>query len=285
MIQANGAWILANRIHCFWVLRTLKASTCTRQQMNTLLDSPLLVFGVALVTLWISSRVGSLFRKHLRPVKEEERHDLDTVLAATLTLLGLLIGFSFSMAIHRYDQRKDCEATEANAIGTEYVRMDLLPSADGARVRELLRNYLQQRILFYRARDDRQLRQVDASSNRLESDLWSAIGAVAVRLPTVPVALTVSGMNDVLNSQAYTQAAWWNRLPVAAWGLMAAISVFCNFVIGYSVYRVRNTLFLVLPLAVSISFLLIADIDSPRHGFIAILPQDLVSLSQSMHAR
>jgi hypothetical protein len=253
--------------------------------MKTLLDIPLLVFAVTLVGLWVSARIGSLFRRRLRPLTEEERHDLDTVLAATLTLLGILIGFSFSMAIHRYDQRKDCEAAEANAIGTEYVRTDLLPPADRARVRELLRNYLQERVLFYRARDARQLRQIDASTNRLEFDLWSAAGAAAAAQPTATVALAVSGMNDLLNSQAYTQAAWWNRLPAEAWALMAVISIFSNLSIGYGSYRVSAVMFLILPLAISISFLLIADIDSPRSGFIPVLPQNLVTVSQSIHGQ
>jgi hypothetical protein len=56
-----------------------------------------------------------------------------------LTLLGLIIGFSFSMAVNRYDQRKPYEQAEANAIGTEYVRADLLPVADAAKVHTLLR--------------------------------------------------------------------------------------------------------------------------------------------------
>jgi hypothetical protein len=253
--------------------------------MKTLLDTPLLVFVVTLVGLWVSARIGALFRRRSRPLTEEDRHDFDTVLAATLTLLGILIGFSFSMAIHRYDQRKDCEAAEANAISTEYVRTDLLPRADGARVRELLRNYLQERILFYRARDERLLRQIDASINRMELDMWSTVGAVAAAQPTATVALAVSGMNDLLNSQAYTQAAWWNRLPAEAWGLMAVISIFCNLSIGYGAHRLSALMFLILPLAVSISFLLIADIDSPRAGFIPVLPQNLVAVSQSIHAQ
>lgn len=255
-----------------------------RQQMKTLLDAPLLVFAVALATLWISTWIGSVFCKRLRSSKEEGRHDLDTVLAATLTLLSLLIGFSFSMAIRRYDQRKDCEAAEANAIGTEYVRTALLPGPGGSRVRELLSSYLEQRILFYRAREERQLQQIDVSTNRLQSELWTAVVAAAAPQPTASVALAVSGMNDVLTSQGYTQAAWWNRLPVEAWGLMVVISVFCNLAIGYSAYRV-NRVILVLPLAVSVSFLLIADIDSPRSGFIPVLPQNLVTLSQSIQGQ
>ncbi len=90
-------------------------------------------------------------------------------------------------------------------------------------------------------------------------------------------------MNDVLNSQGYTQAAWWNRIPTSAWTLMIAIAVCCNVLVGYGARRarVKAGLLLVLPVVVSISFLLVADIDSPRSGFIHVVPQNLESLSQS----
>jgi predicted membrane protein len=91
-------------------------------------------------------------------------------------------------------------------------------------------------------------------------------------------------MNDVLNSQGYTQFAWWNRIPSAAWYLMAAIATGCNLLIGYGARRMGTTLFLVLPLAVSTSFFLIADLDSPRQGLIRVQPQNLISLSQSLPA-
>jgi hypothetical protein len=98
--------------------------------------------------------------------------------------------------------------------------------------------------------------------------------------------LAVSGMNDVLNSEGYTQAAWWNRNPTSAWGLMAIISLFCNLLIGYGIHRAqaRKLLLLVLPLAASISFFLIADIDSPRGGIIRVEAENLASLAQSFHA-
>jgi len=99
------------------------------------------------------------------------------------------------------------------------------------------------------------------------------------------MALVVSGMNDALNARAYTQAAWWNRIPVAAWILMASIAVFCNLLIGYGAHRTGVLLFFVLPLALSISFFLISDIDSPRGGVIRVLPKNLVSLSESLRAQ
>ena len=100
-------------------------------------------------------------------------------------------------------------------------------------------------------RDERQLERINASTDQLQAALWSTVQARAVALPTPVVALAVSGMNDVLNSQGYTQAAWWNRIPVAAWGLMAAIAICCNLLIGYSARRKGQLFFLVMPLAVS----------------------------------
>jgi hypothetical protein len=90
-------------------------------------------------------------------------------------------------------------------------------------------------------------------------------------------------MNDVLNSQGYTRAAWWNRIPVAAWVLLATIAIGCNLLIGYSAHRTYRLLFLVLPLAVSVSFFLIADIDSPRGGLIHVQPQNLEILYQTLY--
>jgi hypothetical protein len=254
--------------------------------MNQIMRYPILVFALSLVVLWLSARIGAFFCKRLRNVDEDERDDFGLVVAATLTLLGLIIGFSFSMASSRYEQRKTYEEAEANAIGTEYVRADLLPAPDAARVRVLLRSYLDQRVLFYQTRDAGELQQIDATTAQLQTELWSAAQAPAAAQPTPVVALAVSGMNDVLNSQGYTQAAWWNRIPTGAWALMAAIAICSNLLIGYSARRAESEskMFLVLPLVVSISFLLIADIDSPRVGLIRVEPQNLVSLSQSLHA-
>jgi len=253
-------------------------------QMTGTANFPVLVFTFSFVVLWLAALIGDFLRKRVRPLAEEEREDFGVIEAATLTLLSLIVGFTFSMAVSRYDQRKNYEEAEANAIGTEYVRADLLSTTDAARVRELLRGYLDQRILFYTTRDGQQLRQIDTNTTQLENKLWSTVEAGAAAQPTPTIALTVSGMNDVLNSQGYTQAAWWNRIPVAAWGLMAVIAIGCNLLVGYGAHRTNGRLFLVLPLAVSVSFFLIADIDTPRAGVIRVQPQNLISLSLTLNA-
>lgn len=251
--------------------------------MSILLDFPRVDFVISLVVLWLSANLGAFIGKR-RPLSEELRDDFGVVQAAILTLLGLLIGFTFSMAVSRYDLRKSYEEAEANAIGTEYVRADLLPAADASKVRDLLKNYLDQRILFYTTRDQSELQRINASTTQLQSELWSTVQSRAATSPTPVVALAVSGMNDVLNSQGYTQFAWWNRIPVAAWGLMTVIALGCNMLLGYSAHRRGPILFLILPLAVSISFFLIADMDSPRRGLIHVQAQNLISLSQSLQA-
>ncbi len=253
--------------------------------MENIVNSPLLMFVLCLVTMWLSAKIGDLFRKKLHPVEDDERNDLSVVLAATLTLLGLIIGFSFSMAINRYDMRKNYEEEEANAIGTECARAELLPAADAAKVRSLLKDYLDQRVLFYLNRDEDKVRQINAATAQLQSQLWSAVKAPAAANPSPLTALVVSGMNDVLNSQGYTQAAYWNRIPIAAWVLMWAIAICCNLLIGYSARRTGAFLFLILPIAVSISFFLISDLDAPQGGVIRVHPQNLESVVQSLSGR
>jgi hypothetical protein len=249
-------------------------------------DFPPFVFVLSFCVLWLSMRIGASILRRQRRLEESIREDFGIILTATLTLLGLIIGFSFSMAISRYDQRKNYEEAEANAIGTEYVRADLLPAADAAKVRALLRNYLDQRVMFYVTRDELEMRQINARTAQLQAELWSAVLTPAAAQPTPLGALALAGMNDVLNSQGYTQAAWRNRIPMGAWILMASIAICCNVLVGYGARdkKAGGVLFLVLPLVLSIALFLIADIDTPRGGFIKVAPQNLTSLVESLRA-
>ena len=251
------------------------------------LRSPFLILAISFLLMWFSVWIGVCLRLRHPDMDQDVRRDFELIIASTLTLLGLIIGFSFSMAINRYDQRKNYEETEANAIGTEYVRADMLPPTDAARVRALLRDYLDQRILFYQIRDEHGSQQVNGRTAELETELWSAVKGPAAAQPNAVLALVLSGMNDVLNSQGYTQASWWNRIPLPAWGLMTVIAICCNLLVGYGARHpeAEGFLMLILPIVVSVSFFLIADIDSPSGGVILVQPQNLVSLAQSLQAQ
>jgi hypothetical protein len=245
---------------------------------------PILFFGLLVVGLWLSVKLGIFLRQRMPDFDQDAREDFTVVQGATLTLLGLIIGFSFSMAISRYDQRKNYEEEEANAIGTEFLRVEMLPAAETAKIQQLLKRYLDQRIAFYKARSASGLEQINRNTAGLQAELWSVVRDAAKAQPTALSALAVSGMNDVLNSQGYTQAAWWNQIPPAAWMMMVAIAVFGTLLIGIGVHRANVFLTVALPLVISIAFFLIADLDSPRRGLIRTQPQNLISLSDSLKA-
>lgn len=216
------------------------------------IDSPFVVFLVALVAQGLAVLAGDFIRKHGHSFKQGERHDFATVQAATLTLLALITGFSFSMAVSRYDQRKTLEEAEANAIATEYLRADLLPGDIAAHTRELLRKYIELRIAFYQAGDPRAADQISQHTASQQLELWSSVLPAATP-PTSIVALVIAGMNDVINAQGFTQAAWWNRIPVGAWAMMLLMAISCNVLVGYGEQRKGSGILFVLPVVISIA--------------------------------
>lgn len=230
--------------------------------------------------MWLGNTVLSRFRTK----DTETSQDLGVIQAATLTLLGLIIGFTFSMAIDRHDNRELLEESEANAIGTEYLRADLLPPQASARTKDLLQQYLAQRILFYSKQDKDKIQEIRRKTDELQDSLWKEILPIARTHATPINALVLSGMNDVINSQGYVQAAWWNRIPYAAWSLMAVIAICANLLVGFGARNFKKNigLFMIFPFVISMSFFLIADIDSPRGGVIRIEPRNLITLQNSL---
>lgn len=247
--------------------------------MSALTQFPLLFLPVCFCVLTLAAWLGA---RVARARRAETEHTLDLALTATLTLLALIIGFAFSMAVGRYDMRKTYEEAEANAIGTEYARAGLLSATDAARIRQLLGAYLDERIRFYEVRSDARLAQVDTDTARLQQQLWSAVETAANGGRDVFVAQVAAGMNDVLNSQSYTQAAWWNRIPGEAWELLVVIAILGAALFGYATHaRKATAVQVVLPLVISVAFFLIADLDSPRTGLVHVTAQNLRALADS----
>jgi hypothetical protein len=252
--------------------------------MAELVERPVLLLVVSFAGLVLAAVLGMVGQRVWTPIRQGDQSELNIVQTAALTLLGLIVGFTFSMAVNRYDQRKNLEEAEANAIGTEYVRTDLMPESAAAAARALLKRYLDQRILFYLTEDRSKLERIDAESAKLAADLWASARSVAAAQPTPVTALIASGMNDVLNAADFTTAAWLNRIPIPAWQLMVMIGLACNVMLGLGAKRFNSSLLLVVPLTVSVSFFLIGDIDSPRGGVVQVLPQNLTRLAQSLNA-
>ena len=253
--------------------------------MGHIMNFPVVLGLCALLCLWGAARLGVFVRKKVSAPEDDEREEFGTLLGATLTLLGLLIGFSFSMAISRYDQRKNYEEEEANAIGTEYVRADLLPEPARTKIQGQLVQYLDLRIQRYDAHAVQNVSETIARTTQMQNDMWAEVKDAALVNPNPVMATVVVGMNDVLNRQGYTNAARMNRIPIPAWELMIGIALFCNFLIGFGTRKPGRMKLLIVPLAVSISFLLIADIDSPQGGLIRVQPQNLQILAGQLRPK
>lgn len=254
--------------------------------MSNFLNYPLLVLVASLAVLTLAIWSGAAIFKRRRGLDETARTDFGLVLGAIMTLLGLIIGFTFSMSISRYDQRKNYEEEEANAIGTEYTRADLLPEPTRRKVQGQLVEYLDLRIKRYDLHAVQDTSELAVRTAQIQGDMWSEVKNAAAVNPNPVMATIVVGMNDVLNRQGYSQAARLNRIPIPAWELMAAIALLCNFLIGFWAKKGGSLkLLLIVPLAVSVSFLLIADIDSPQGGLIRVQPQNLQSLADSLRPK
>lgn len=252
--------------------------------MSQLVDYPIIFFFIALLAMYCAAWAGARFPGKGRLQDEETRSDFSTVQSAALTLMALVIGFSLSMAVGRYDQRKNYEEEEANAIGTEFLRADVLPPAQGQPLRDALKHYLDLRVRFYSRLDDDALAALNKETAAAQAAIWQAAHQGGQANPNPISALAVAGANDVINTQGYTQAVWWNRIPHSVWLLMIVLGAFCNFLVGYGSHGKKASVRLlsIMPLVVALSFMLISDIDSPRKGIIRVVPQNLLSLAASL---
>jgi len=245
---------------------------------------PAVLFVVLLVLFSAAVAFGAYVLRRLAVLAEDDRDEFNIVQTATLTLLALLVGFSLSMAVGRYDQRKNLEEGEANAIGTEYARADLSDATVRAKIKNDLIRYTKLRLADYRTQDPQELERIARDTANLQSDLWRLATQVAQDKPTPISALVVVGMNDVLNSEDYSEAARINHIPPGVWFLMIVIALFGCVLQGYGTKGTlrRGLLITIVPVTVALSMALISDIDSPRLGFIHVEPKNLARLLQSL---
>src|ERR1700743_1140661 len=139
--------------------------------MEALTHYPIVLCSLTFLMLSLIAMAGAWMRGRFPTSDEGQNEHLGIIVAATLTLLGLIVGFSFSVAANRYDQRKNFEEQEADAIGTEILRTDFLPSSDAANVHKLLHDYIQARVALYINSDDQDLAQLNGRTAQLQAAL------------------------------------------------------------------------------------------------------------------
>lgn len=253
--------------------------------MGKLADYEYLTFAVTLGVLWLAVEAGAWLARRTGPRRKFERGYLGQVTGASITILALIIGFSFSAALERYNQRKNFEQDEASAISSEYSLAAFLPQADAAQVRALLSEYIQLRIAFFEEDDRTERAAIRAQRLKVEGGLWPILERNAVTSPTPIMREVIAGLNAVTSRSSYSQAAALDRIPDGTWTLMAMLALICCLLMGYDTPgRQPLALRLVLPLIVAMAFFMISSLDAQRRGVIRVNPENLLRLQLELKA-
>jgi len=209
---------------------------------------------------------------------------------AVFGLLGLLIAFSFSGAASRFEDRRHLIVEEANAIGTAYLRLDLLPADARADLQTVFRKYLDSRLATYRNQESLASTEAKrAEGTALQEEIWTKALA-ALRREGVPPdsrMLLVPALNAMIDITATRVMATLNHPPPVVFLLLGGLSLVGALLVGYSTsINKGRSWFHTLAFAVilALTVYVIADLEFPRLGLIRVDAADqvLVELRQSM---
>lgn len=212
------------------------------------------------------------------------RSQTNAIQAAMLGLLALLLGFTFTMALQRYDTRSQAVTEEANAIGTAYLRMELLPDHVQADARSLVARYLDarleaQKIDLTRTSDRKQSKDL---VNQLQQDLWK-IAAAAADSGNQPQStmLVLQALNEMFDAYGRRDAALERHVPELVILTLFAVFVIASALLGYAGglegARPRLATLAMTVLIVLVIFVVI-DLDRPRRGIIQVNHQSMTDL-------
>ncbi len=246
----------------------------------------LVITALLLVVAEIGYRCG--LRLH-KARDDARRSQIGGVQGAVLGLLGLLLGFTFAMAVQRYDTRRDLVLKEANAVGTTWLRAGLLPEAHRAPVKELLRRYVEVRLKYEALlRDRAKLAEGLALSAELQNELWRHAEAAATESPTPVIAAFITALNEVIDTDAERIAAGRNQIPGGVWVLLVLVAAFGCFTGSYGsgAEGARSPFTnLFLPVLIAVVIAMIFDLTHSRQGVIGISQQPLIDLLASIQPK
>ena len=214
---------------------------------------------------------------------------LGTVEAVTFGLLGLMLAFTFSGAAERLDRRRGQIVDEANAIGTAWLRLDVLPANAQPQLREAIRRYTDSRIAVYRTFSESGLdaaRAEHARSSALQQEVWTEAVAACRDVPSATV-VVLPALNEMFDIATTRLAATQMHPPRIVYVVLALISLVCGFLVGYEMGGTEvasRSHMIVLAFVLSFTFYVILDFEYPRLGFIRIDDFDnlLVQVRASM---
>jgi hypothetical protein len=207
---------------------------------------------------------------------------------AIFGLLGLLVAFTFSSAAARFDARRQLILHEANAIGTAYLRLDLLPAASQSALRADFRDYLDARIRGYQALPDLTRARVDfARAAVLQASLWHKAVAAAQAGDAQASRLFLPALNEVFDIAVAREVSAVTHLPGIILGMLALLALFCSFLAGSATAKspkVGLVQSIAFPLIFVITLYVILDLEYPSAGLIRLdaVDQVLYAVRRSM---
>ena len=252
-------------------------------------QSSILIAGVLLFAILAANEAGYRLGRWQRA-----RHDTgakaqtNAIQAAMLGLLALLLGFTFTMALQRFDNRSQAVISEANAIGTAYLRTQLLPEGYRERARGLITDYVRLRVdtskVDLTAEAERRVAHQDVQ--RLQDEMWTIAIAAAEQDPRpVTAGLFIQSLNELIDVYGERNAALSKHVPEVVLFLLFAVFIIAGAVLGFS-GGLEGGRPLLATIAMSVLIVLvifiIIDLDRPRRGLIEVNQDSMLDLGAAI---
>jgi hypothetical protein len=210
--------------------------------------------------------------------------------AAVLGMLALLIGFTFAMAITRFDHRRDLILEEANAIESTALRAQYIDQPVRGRIESLLRPYLAARIHSYEAGIDmRRTLAFYEEGKAIQLQLWDQVVMLLRAHPDSQAAVALmQSVDELVKAEARRRAALENHVPHPVFIVLLLVAAAGMIVTGYScgLHRRRLPLGMILmPVLIVLVVVTVFDIDYPRAGLIRAGQGALIRLQHQLSAR
>jgi hypothetical protein len=251
----------------------------------------LLLFAGLLIAMLVVSEIGRRIGvARLTRDPEGLPKGVGAVEGAVFALLGLLLAFSFSGAASRFEDRRHLITAETNAIGTAYLRVDMLPADVQPEMKDLFRRYVEARLDTYRNPADKAATQASlAEDAALQRQIWTNAITESFRpgTPTPVAMLLLPALNEMIDITTTRVMATRNHPPVAIFFMLVGIVLVSALLVGYglSANKGRSWLHtLVFAAVLSLTTYVIIDLEFPRLGLIRVDGADiaLVELRESM---
>lgn len=239
--------------------------------------------GIILLML-LSFELGYQISKYTRTRYDKEAHStLGPMVGGILAMLAFVLAFTFSMAASQHNLRKQHVLDEANAIGTAYLRADLIDEQYGTEVKQLLRDYVDTRL---QAVGSDNLDAAIAKSIQLHELLWAQVSFASKTAPNTNTALIIQSINGVIDMHGKRiTAVLHNRIPDSIWVTLFAISALTMITMGTQAGLAGSRrLAVVIPLILAFAALatVVVDLDCRQKGMITVEQQAMIDLQSSM---